>query len=183
MDGPALSGRERRLLDEIECDLRRDTRLDRRLSTMGAERPRRFAKALRRLGGRLPTGVLMTALVMAAICLSIAVRKPTTVVAIATAAVWVGSVALAAGLSTLLRRHRRHRVDPVDGLPDGGYREPGARRHPSLPADPDPGRHPGWSAYRDRGADHRGGGRDDGRDDGPDGRGRRERRPWDHPEA
>ncbi|MFC5667716.1 DUF3040 domain-containing protein [Kitasatospora misakiensis] len=183
MDGPALSGRERRLLDEIECDLRRDTRLDRRLSTMGAaERPRRLWNALRGLGHRLPTGVLMTALVMAAICLSIAVRRPTTVVAIATAAVWVGSVALAAGLSALLRRHRRHRAEPVDGLPDGGYREPGARRHPSFPADPDPGRHPGWGAYRDRDGEQ-GDGRADDQGDEPGGRGRRERRPWDHPEA
>ncbi|CAN3984904.1 hypothetical protein [Kitasatospora purpeofusca] len=170
MDGPALSGRERRLLAEIECDLSRDSRLDRRLSTMGAERPHRVRSALRGFGRRLPTGVLMTALVMAALCLSIAVRKPTAVVAIATAAVWVGSVMIAAGLSVVLRRHRRHRVDPADGSPDRGDRWGRGSW---------PGEHRGWGPYRDRGD-----GRGDGRAEEPgDERGRRERRPWDHPEA
>ncbi|MCX4689750.1 hypothetical protein [Kitasatospora purpeofusca] len=169
MDGPALSGRERRLLAEIECDLSRDSRLDRRLSTMGAERPHRVGSALRGFGRRLPTGVLMTALVMAALCLSIAVRKPTAVVAIATAAVWVGSVMIAAGLSVVLRRHRRHRVDPADGSPDRGDR---------WGRGPWPGEHRSWGPYR------RGDGRADGRAEEPgDERGRRERRPWDHPEA
>ncbi|MFJ8430840.1 hypothetical protein ACIQ9P_06025 [Kitasatospora sp. NPDC094019] len=168
MDGPALSGRERRLLAEIECDLRRDTRLDRRLSTMGAEHPRRFGSALRGFGRRLPTGVLMTALVMAALCLSIAVRKPTAVVAIATAAVWVGSVMIAAGLSVVLRRHRRHRVDPADGPPDGGGRGMWPDGHRSR------------GPYRD---DRPGGGPGGDPGDGRYGRGRRERRPWDHPEA
>ncbi|MFF7592973.1 hypothetical protein ACFZCK_36425 [Kitasatospora purpeofusca] len=169
MDGPALSGRERRLLAEIECDLSRDTRLDRRLSTMGAQRPHRVGSALRGLGRRLPTGVLMTALVMAALCLSIAVRKPTAVVAIATGAVWVGSVMIAAGLSVVLRRHRRHRVDPADGLPDRGDR---------WGRGPWPGEHRSWGPYRDRGE-----GRTDEPGDGRDDPGRRERRPWDHPEA
>ncbi|MFJ4671287.1 hypothetical protein [Kitasatospora purpeofusca] len=173
MDGPALSGRERRLLAEIECDLSRDTRLDRRLSTMGAERPHRVGSALRGLGRRLPTGVLMTALVMAALCLSIAVRKPTAVVAIATGAVWVGSVMIAAGLSVVLRRHRRHRVDPADGSPDrGDHWGRGSW----------PGEHRSWGPYRDRG-DGRGAGRADDPGDDRDDPGRRERRPWDHPEA
>ncbi|MFE9424051.1 hypothetical protein ACFYNO_13925 [Kitasatospora sp. NPDC006697] len=34
MEGPALSPRERQLLDEIEADLRTDTVLDTELSTM-----------------------------------------------------------------------------------------------------------------------------------------------------
>ncbi|MFJ4096688.1 hypothetical protein ACIPYS_34420 [Kitasatospora sp. NPDC089913] len=177
MDGPALSGRERRLLAEIECDLSRDTRLDRRLSTMGAERPHRVRSALRGFGRRLPTGVLMTALVMAALCLSIAVRRPTAAVAIATAAVWVGSVVIAAALSVVLRRHRRHRVDPADGLPDRGDR---------WGRGPWPGEHRSWGPYRDRGDDRAEGsgeGRAEGPGDGRDDPGRRERRPWDHPEA
>ncbi|WP_344330726.1 hypothetical protein [Kitasatospora putterlickiae] len=159
MDGPALSGRERRLLAEIEGELRRDTRLDRRLSTMGARRPSRLGRALRGLGRRVPAGVPMTALVMSAICLSVAVRKPTAVMAIATALVWAGSVVLAAVISVLLRRHRRRRAETADGLPDGGpggFREPRSRGWPGEPTD---------------GGDH-GEERRDGRD----------RRPWDHPE-
>ncbi|MFF7454272.1 hypothetical protein [Kitasatospora sp. NPDC008115] len=159
MDGPALSGRERRLLAEIEGELRRDTRLDRRLSTMGAKRPSRLGSALCGLGRRVPVGVLMTALVMSAICLSVAVRKPSAVMAVATAAVWVGSVVLAAGVSALLRRHRRGRAGTADDLPAGGYREPRSRGWPGEPTD---------------GGDDREGRRD--------GRDRRERRPWDYPE-
>ncbi|MFE2105059.1 DUF3040 domain-containing protein [Kitasatospora sp. NPDC059463] len=159
MDGPALSGRERRLLAEIEGELRRDTRLDRRLSTMGAKRPSRLGSALCGLGRRVPVGVLMTALVMSAICLSVAVRKPTATMAIAAAVVWVGSVALAAGLSALLHHRRRGGAETADDLLDGGYREPRSRGWPGEPADGD--------------------GRRDERRDRPD---RRERRPWDHPE-
>ncbi|MFF1799488.1 DUF3040 domain-containing protein, partial [Kitasatospora sp. NPDC058263] len=77
MDGPALSGRERRLLEEIESDLRQDARLNRRLSTMGVKQPGRVRGGLSRLWHRLPAGVVMTALVMSAICLSIGVRTPT----------------------------------------------------------------------------------------------------------
>lgn len=35
MDGPALTERERQILETIESDLKQDTGLDRRLSTMG----------------------------------------------------------------------------------------------------------------------------------------------------
>ncbi|MFB7471462.1 hypothetical protein [Kitasatospora sp. NPDC056184] len=159
MDGPALSGRERRLLDEIEGELRRDTGLDRRLSSMGAKRSSRFGSAMRDAGRRMPVGVLMTALVMSAVCLSVAVRKPTATVAIASAVVWVGSVALAAGLSALLRHHRRGREETVDDLLDDGYREPRRRGRPGEP--------PGS------------GGRREERRDRQD---RRDRRPWDYPE-
>ncbi|WP_380281807.1 hypothetical protein [Kitasatospora purpeofusca] len=159
MDGPALSGRERRLLDEIEGELRRDTRLDRRLSTMGAKRSSRCGSTLRGLGRRVPVGVLMTALVMSAICLSVAVRKPTATVAIASAVVWIGSVALAAGLSALLRHHRRGRAETADDLLDDGFREPGPRIRPGEPPN--------------------GGGRREERRDRQD---RRDRRPWDYPE-
>ncbi|MFB6889565.1 hypothetical protein ACFCX4_09660 [Kitasatospora sp. NPDC056327] len=160
MDGPALSGRERRLLAEIEGDLRRDTRLDRRLSTMGARPRNRLADALRGLGRRVPSGVLMTALVMSAVCLSIAVRKPTAAVAVASAVIWVGSVALASAVAALLRRRRRRRGEPVDGLPDDGHREHRGGWWQGEPTD--------------------GGG---GREQARDRQERRERRPWDHPEA
>ncbi|MFE7190164.1 hypothetical protein [Kitasatospora sp. NPDC057541] len=165
MDGPALSGRERRLLAEIEGELSRDTRLDRRLSTMGAKRPSRLGNALGGLGRRMPAGVLMTALVMSAVCLSVAVRKPTAAVAIASAAVWIGSVLMAAALSTVLRRRRRARVEETaDDLLDGGYRGPRARGWPGEPTD-----------GGDRPGDH-----PEGRRDRQDGR---ERRPWDYPET
>ncbi|MFF2046011.1 hypothetical protein ACFVVX_36875 [Kitasatospora sp. NPDC058170] len=106
MDGPALSGRERRLLDEIEGDLRQDARLDRRLSTMGAKRPSRFRGTLRGLARRIPSGVVMTALVLSAICLSIGVRTPTAPVLTALALVWAFGVAVSVGVVVLLRRRR-----------------------------------------------------------------------------
>ncbi|MFG3055339.1 hypothetical protein ACGFZP_30930 [Kitasatospora sp. NPDC048239] len=106
MDGPALSGRERRLLEEIEGDLRQDARLDRRLSTMGAKRPSRFRRTLRGLARRIPSGVVMTALVLAAICLSIGVRTPTVPVLTAIALVWALGVAVSVGVIVLLRRRR-----------------------------------------------------------------------------
>ncbi|MGA5820078.1 hypothetical protein ACPC54_19700 [Kitasatospora sp. NPDC094028] len=113
MDGPALSGWERRLLAEIESDLRQDTRLDRKLSTMGAKRPSRIVGALcgvgRSVGRRLTAGVVLTALVMTAICLSIGVRTPTTAVLAALGVVWAASVAAAVAASALLRRRAGRR--------------------------------------------------------------------------
>ncbi|MFD8706337.1 DUF3040 domain-containing protein [Kitasatospora sp. NPDC059648] len=104
MDGPALSGWERRLLDEIESDLRQDTRLDRKLSTMGAKPPNRVLGALRAAGRRISVGVLLTVLVMTSICLGIGVRTPTTAVLIALGVVWAASVAGAVAATELLRR-------------------------------------------------------------------------------
>ncbi|SOB79242.1 DUF3040 domain-containing protein [Streptomyces sp. 1331.2] len=104
MDGPALSGWERRLLEEIESDLRQDTRLDRKLSTMGAKRPGRVRGALRAVGRRISAGVALTALVMTAICLGVGVRTPTTAVLTALGVVWAASVAAAVAASELLRR-------------------------------------------------------------------------------
>ncbi|WP_406194323.1 DUF3040 domain-containing protein [Kitasatospora sp. NBC_01560] len=125
MDGPALSGRERRLLEEIESELRQDARLDRRLSTMGAKPPSRLRKVPRRLARKTPPGVLMTALVMSAICLSIGVRAPTTAALVTVALVWALSVAVSVGVAVLLRRRRPARPDAWDG-PD----HPGAGRPP-----------------------------------------------------
>lgn len=119
MDGPSLSGRERRLLEEIESGLRQDTRLDRKLSTMGAKGPGRVRTAVRRAVRRIPAGVVVTALVMTAICLSVGVRTPTVAVLTALGVVWAASVAVAAAAAVLLRRRagtRRH--DPFD-RPDG----------------------------------------------------------------
>ncbi len=39
MDGPALTRRERQILESIEADLRQDAGLDRRLSSMRTHRP------------------------------------------------------------------------------------------------------------------------------------------------
>ncbi|WP_153471137.1 hypothetical protein [Streptomyces kaniharaensis] len=124
MDGPALSGWERRLLEEIESDLRQDTRLDRKLSTMGAKRPGRVGTALRGVARRVPGGVVLTALVMTAICLSVGLRTPTVAVAIALSVVWAASVTVAAAATVLLRRRSgaRHR-DPLE-RPEGRERRP-----------------------------------------------------------
>ncbi|MFF2145595.1 hypothetical protein [Kitasatospora sp. NPDC058190] len=130
MDGPALSGWERRLLEEIESDLRQDTRLDRKLSTMGAKRPSRVLGALRSAGRRISAGVVLTALVMTAICLSIGVRTPTTAVLIALGVVWTASVAAAVATAELLRRRRRGAsgAEPVD--PDREERRERRERRP-----------------------------------------------------
>ncbi|MER6301662.1 hypothetical protein ABT247_19165 [Kitasatospora sp. NPDC001539] len=121
MDGPALSGWERRLLEEIESDLRRDARLDRKLSTMGAKRPSRVLGAVRGVGRRITAGVVLTAVVMTAFCLSIGVRTPTTAVLVALGVVWTASVAAAVAASELLRRRRGTRgADPLD--PDRAQR-------------------------------------------------------------
>ncbi|MEV7927836.1 hypothetical protein [Kitasatospora sp. NPDC088779] len=114
MDGPALSGWERRLLEEIESDLRQDTRLDRKLSTMGAKSPSRARRVLRGVGRRLSAGVVLTALVMSAICLSIGVRTPTTAVLTALGLVWAASVAAAIATSALLRRRAAGRGEGRD---------------------------------------------------------------------
>ncbi|MEV7778347.1 hypothetical protein [Kitasatospora sp. NPDC088351] len=129
MDGPALSGRERRLLEEIECDLRQDTRLDRRLSTMGAKQSGRFRGVLHGAPHRVPPAVLLTALVMSAICLSIGVRTPTVPVLTALGVVWAASVAVAAAAAVLLRRRtasRDRREDDAYGRSAG----PGERPEP-----------------------------------------------------
>ncbi|MGW3040293.1 hypothetical protein ACWC9T_09635 [Kitasatospora sp. NPDC001159] len=129
MDGPALSGRERRLLEEIESDLRQDTRLDRKLSTMGAKRPSRVLGALRSAGHRVSAAVVLTALVMTAICLSIGVRTPTTAVLTALGVVWAASVAAAVATSELLRRrHGTRRPESV--FPDRPDREERRERRP-----------------------------------------------------
>ncbi|MEU6972144.1 hypothetical protein AB0A71_31365 [Kitasatospora aureofaciens] len=106
MDGPALSGWERRLLEEIESDLRQDTRLDRKLSTMGAKPPNRVLRALHAAGRRISAGVLLTVLVMTSICLSIGMRTPTTAVLVALGVVWSASVAASVAATELLRRRR-----------------------------------------------------------------------------
>ncbi|MFE4517942.1 DUF3040 domain-containing protein [Kitasatospora sp. NPDC056783] len=116
MDGPALSGRERRLLEEIESGLRQDARLDRKLSTMGAKPPGRVRRALRAVGRRLSAGVVVTALVATAICLGVGVRTPVTSVLVALGVVWAATVAAAVATSELLRRHgaaRGGRPEPV----------------------------------------------------------------------
>ncbi|MGW6917738.1 DUF3040 domain-containing protein [Kitasatospora sp. NPDC054939] len=127
MDGPALSGRERRLLDEIECELRQDARLDRRLSTMGAKRPNRLWAALR----RLPPGMVMAVSALTAICLAVGARTPTPVVLTAVAAVWAVLVTLCVGVTVALRRRREppHPPDSAPGTPPvaGEAGTPGGR--------------------------------------------------------
>ncbi|MFJ6618800.1 hypothetical protein ACIQOW_14640 [Kitasatospora sp. NPDC091335] len=130
MDGPALSGWERRLLEEIESDLRQDTRLDRKLSTMGEKPPSRFRGVLRGIGRRISTGVVLTALVMTVICLGVGVRTPTTAVLVALGVVWTATVAAAVATAELLRRRSaaRRRVEPADPEDLGERRERRERR-------------------------------------------------------
>ncbi|MET8542877.1 DUF3040 domain-containing protein [Kitasatospora sp. NPDC004799] len=130
MDGPALSGWERRLLEEIESDLRQDTRLDRKLSTMGARPPGRGRRVLRGIGRRISAGVVLTALVMTAICLGVGVRTPATAVLVALGVVWVATVAAAAATAELLRRRRAGRggTEPVDPAEARERRERRERR-------------------------------------------------------
>ncbi|MFF2545662.1 hypothetical protein ACFVUY_24225 [Kitasatospora sp. NPDC058063] len=116
MDGPALSGWERRLLEEIESDLRQDARLDRKLSTMGAKAPSRVRRVLRGVGRRVTAGVTLTALVMTAICFGVGARTPATAVLVALGVVWAATVGAAVAASELLRRRREARsgVAPAD---------------------------------------------------------------------
>ncbi|MFE4976533.1 DUF3040 domain-containing protein [Kitasatospora sp. NPDC056651] len=123
MDGPALSGRERRLLEEIESGLRQDTRLDRKLSTMGAGPPGRVRRVLRAVGRRLSAGVVLTALVMTAVCLGVGVRTPATSVLVALGVVWAATMAAAVATSELLRRR---------GAAHGGHPEPVDPAEPPL---------------------------------------------------
>ncbi|MFG2907903.1 hypothetical protein ACGF13_22915 [Kitasatospora sp. NPDC048286] len=130
MDGPALSGWERRLLEEIESDLRQDTRLDRKLSTMGAKPPGRVRGVLRAVGRRISAGVVLTALMMTAICLGVGVRTPAPAVLVALGVVWAATVAAAVAASELLRRRRTARgaaglIDPAEA---GERRERRERR-------------------------------------------------------
>ncbi|MEV7598397.1 hypothetical protein AB0O91_13565 [Kitasatospora sp. NPDC089797] len=130
MDGPALSGWERRLLEEIESDLRQDTRLDRKLSTMGAAPPNRFRDALRGVRRRVSTGVVLTVLVMTSLCVGIGVRTPATAVLTALGVVWAATVAASVAATVLLRRRRGARgAGGVDPDP-GGRPERRERREP-----------------------------------------------------
>ncbi|MFJ9443374.1 DUF3040 domain-containing protein [Kitasatospora sp. NPDC101235] len=127
MDGPALSGWERRLLEEIESDLRQDTRLDRKLSTMGGKPPSRARGVVRGIGRRISAGVVLTALVMTAICLGVGVRTPVTAVLVALGVVWVATVTAAIATSELLRRRRAAR-SPTDAADPAQTRERRERR-------------------------------------------------------
>ncbi|MGW4891618.1 DUF3040 domain-containing protein [Kitasatospora sp. NPDC004240] len=102
MDGPALSGRERRLLEEIESDLRHDARLERQLRTMGAKRQHKLWNAIR----RIPPAAVMMVTAMTAICLSVGARTPTAPVITAVTVVWTVTVALSIGVTVVLRRKR-----------------------------------------------------------------------------
>lgn len=130
MDGPALSGRERRLLDEIEGDLRQDARLERQLSTMEVRPPNRLLSLLR----RVPPGLVLVVSATTAICMSIGARTPTPVVLTAVAAVWAVTVAVSVGVTVALQR-RRAAAEAA-----AGSAAPGPS--PTLPAAPAPPRPP-----------------------------------------
>jgi hypothetical protein len=79
MDGPTLSGREKRILEEIENDLRADGRLDRELSTMRPAGPARVGRILLAIGHVPLTAVaLLTALSIALVPVGATVRSAQT---------------------------------------------------------------------------------------------------------
>ncbi|MFB8242974.1 DUF3040 domain-containing protein [Kitasatospora purpeofusca] len=117
MDGPGLSSRERRILAEIEGDLRADPGLDRRLRTMRCVLPVRAVRVLDS-AARVPATVLvaMASLSLGLLMLSATVHTPAALALFA--AVWLPSVLLL--LARLARRRPRHAVqqgrsDRVDG--------------------------------------------------------------------
>lgn len=104
MNGPPLSSQERRILEEIEADLRTDRDLDRELSGMRMKPLRRAGYAVQ--VWRRDPAVLRLLLILgsvALLCLAIIVRMP--VVLVPAVVVWVVGV-------TMLGRRARHRETP-----------------------------------------------------------------------
>ncbi|AUG81649.1 hypothetical protein CFP65_7043 [Kitasatospora sp. MMS16-BH015] len=112
VDGPGLSAWERRVLAEIEDDLRLDTRLDRRLSRMEhahawARRPARWLDAA--LRGRVPSGVLTVLLSLSAGLLLVTCTVHGPVVLGVFAVVWLPTLVLGTVRFASWRRHRSGR--------------------------------------------------------------------------
>ena len=105
MNGPPLSSQERRILEEIEADLRTDRDLDSALSGMRMTLLRR-ARCAAQSWGRDPV-VLRLLLILGSVgllCLAIVVRA--SVILVPAVVLWV------VGVSVLLRRNARRRGNP-----------------------------------------------------------------------
>ncbi|MFE6746311.1 DUF3040 domain-containing protein [Kitasatospora purpeofusca] len=104
MDGPALSDRERRILAEIEGELRTDRRLDRRLRTMRRVLPARAVRSLDS-AARVPVAVLVFLAALSLGLLMVSASVHTASAAAFFAVVWLPSALLL--LARLCRRARR----------------------------------------------------------------------------
>jgi hypothetical protein len=107
MDGPTLSGREKRILEEIENDLRADGKLDRELSTMRPAGPARVVRILLAIDHVPFTAVaLLTALSIALVPVGTTVRSAQTLLLFG--AIWALTlVLLLARVSRRLVARRR----------------------------------------------------------------------------
>ncbi|MFD8702772.1 hypothetical protein ACFV1W_09170 [Kitasatospora sp. NPDC059648] len=103
MDGPGLSGRELRILTEIENHLRADRHLDRALRTMG-HGPRRLAGWALRKVARIPVFVfsVLGGLSAALLLISVTAHSPAALTGFSL--VWASSIALGAARVVAHRR-------------------------------------------------------------------------------
>ncbi|MFF7586232.1 DUF3040 domain-containing protein [Kitasatospora purpeofusca] len=106
MDGPGLSSRERRILAEIEGDLREDRGLDRRLRTMRRVLPVRVLDS----AARVPATVLVVLVSLSLGLLMVSARVHTAAPLALFAVIWLPSVLLL--LARLVRRRARHTERP-----------------------------------------------------------------------
>ncbi|MFE9426329.1 DUF3040 domain-containing protein [Kitasatospora sp. NPDC006697] len=110
MDGTILSQRERRILAEIEAELRTDRRLDRALSSMRPRPVERLRGALR-AAGRWPVAIAAVLVVLSA-SLALAAPRDHTPTALALfGAVWL--VTLVVCGARLAARRADRRGDPL----------------------------------------------------------------------
>ncbi|WP_405014776.1 DUF3040 domain-containing protein [Kitasatospora sp. NBC_01539] len=109
MDGPSLSWHELKLLQEIERELRTDTALDRRLSTM---RTGRFASTYHSLV-RGPVAPVVLLLVGSFGLLALGATVPAAAAWTVFGAVWLAAaIEVVLGVRRLAARHRRHPEPP-----------------------------------------------------------------------
>ncbi|MFH9347684.1 hypothetical protein [Kitasatospora sp. NPDC017646] len=93
MDGPGLSGRELRILTEIENQLRVDRRMDRALRTM-RRGPRWLAGRMLRAAARVPAFVFSALGALSAALLLVSVTAHSPAVLAGSSLVWAGSITL-----------------------------------------------------------------------------------------
>ncbi|MGK4578798.1 DUF3040 domain-containing protein [Kitasatospora sp. HPMI-4] len=107
MGDPGLSPRERQILTEIEAELRTNTGLDRRLSTM---RPGRLRSAFQALC-RVPVSVLVLLAACSLGLLSVGVQLRSTAALTVFALIWAATAVLllARGIHGLIERRRSAR--------------------------------------------------------------------------
>lgn len=105
MNGPPLSWQERKILEEIEADLRLDRDLDSELSGMHVTRFRRAGFALRGWGRSRARAALLLLLLAASLALlGVAVAAPRSAVLVPAILVWMLTV-------TALLNHRARQRD------------------------------------------------------------------------